>query len=85
MNNWKGCRGLDASVAVHVTNAMPPYLIADESKSPMPYSATNMASVSVNVSALACVFLMKPLLRLDIGTETNREHRASSCSWQEVI
>ncbi|KAJ8113405.1 hypothetical protein OPT61_g4452 [Boeremia exigua] len=41
MKDWKGCRGLDASVAVHVTNAMPPYLIADESKSPFPFSASN--------------------------------------------
>ncbi|KAH6633206.1 hypothetical protein C7974DRAFT_452440 [Boeremia exigua] len=46
MKNWKGCRGLDASVAVHVTNAMPPYLIANESKSPFPFSATNASSCS---------------------------------------
>lgn len=51
MKDWKGCRGLDANVAVHVTNAMPPYLIGNECKSPIPFSATNLASISVHVSA----------------------------------
>ncbi|KAF1363381.1 hypothetical protein EJ07DRAFT_55524, partial [Lizonia empirigonia] len=46
MKNWKGCRGFDASVAIHVTNAMPPYLIANESKSPFLFSATNINSCS---------------------------------------
>ena len=45
MRNWKGCRGLDPHVSEHVTNAMPPYLIANESKSPFPFSATNSASM----------------------------------------
>ena len=47
MKDWKGCRGLDAHVAIHVTNAMPPYLIAGESKSPFPFSASNTASIKV--------------------------------------
>lgn len=41
MKEWKGCRGLDPSVAAQVTNAMPPYLIGQESVSPIPFSATN--------------------------------------------
>jgi len=45
MQNWKGCRGLDPHVAIHVTNAMPPYLIANESKSPFPFSASNSSSL----------------------------------------
>lgn len=45
MRDWKGCRGLDPHVSQHVTNAMPPYLIANESKSPFPFSATNSASM----------------------------------------
>ncbi|KAH7396637.1 hypothetical protein DE146DRAFT_657288 [Phaeosphaeria sp. MPI-PUGE-AT-0046c] len=45
MKTWKGCRGLEAHVAIHVTNAMPPYLIANESKSPFPFSASNTSSV----------------------------------------
>lgn len=49
MKNWKGCRGLDAPVAMHVTNAMPPYLIANESKSPFPFSATNTNNCSVRL------------------------------------
>lgn len=45
MKDWKGCRGLDPHVAAHVTNAMPPYLISNESKSPFPFSASNSASM----------------------------------------
>lgn len=45
MKDWKGCRGLDPHVAQYVTNAMPPYLIANESKSPFPFSATNSSSM----------------------------------------
>ena len=41
MNQWKGCRGLDPAVAAQVTNAMPPYLIGNESLSPFPFSASN--------------------------------------------
>jgi hypothetical protein len=48
MKNWKGCRGLDAHVAALVTNAMPPYLIANESRSPFPFSATSSASLKVS-------------------------------------
>lgn len=49
MKTWKGCRGLEAHVAIHVTNAMPPYLIANESKSPFPFSASNSSSVQVRL------------------------------------
>ncbi|KAH9864023.1 hypothetical protein J1614_009956 [Plenodomus biglobosus] len=45
MKNWKGCRGLDPHVAMHVTNAMPPYLIANERMSPFPFRASNTASL----------------------------------------
>lgn len=45
MKDWKGCRGLDPHVAAQVTNAMPPYLIAMESMSPFPFSATNSSSM----------------------------------------
>lgn len=45
MKDWKGCRGLGPLVAAHVTNAMPPYLIANESKSPFPFSASNTSSL----------------------------------------
>jgi hypothetical protein len=44
MKDWKGCRGLDPAVAAQVTNAMPPYLIGNESKSPYPFSASNEAT-----------------------------------------
>lgn len=52
MKDWKGCRGLDAHIAAHVTNAMPPYLIANESKSPFPFSATSCASMKHHLGYL---------------------------------
>ncbi|KAJ4361202.1 hypothetical protein N0V95_002084 [Ascochyta clinopodiicola] len=56
MKKWKGCRGLDASVAMNVTNAMPPYLIANETKSPFPFSASNANSCSVRFPEETCSF-----------------------------
>ncbi|KAF2867009.1 hypothetical protein BDV95DRAFT_503606 [Massariosphaeria phaeospora] len=53
MKNWKGCRGLDQHIANYVTNAMPPYLIANESISPFPFSATNSACVRFQHHGLA--------------------------------
>lgn len=49
MSAWKGCRGLDPAVAAQVTNAMPPYLIGVESRSPIPYSATNRSTWRENM------------------------------------
>lgn len=40
MKQWKGCRGLDPSVALAVENAMPPYLIGAESTGIDPFSAS---------------------------------------------
>jgi hypothetical protein len=48
IKDWKGCRGLDPHVAAIVTNAMPPYLIANEIKSPFPFSATNAQSMATH-------------------------------------
>lgn len=45
MVDWKGCRGLDPSVAAQVTNSMPPYLIANEAKTPFPFSASDKTSM----------------------------------------
>lgn len=50
MKDWKGCRGLEPHVAIHVSNAMPPYLIANESRSPFPFSASNSSSLKVRTS-----------------------------------
>lgn len=41
MKDWTGCRGLDPVVALHVRNAIPPYLIANESNNFEPFSASN--------------------------------------------
>ncbi|KEZ44680.1 hypothetical protein SAPIO_CDS2756 [Scedosporium apiospermum] len=41
MKDWKGCRGLEAAVALLVENAMPPYLIGLESNDLEPFSASH--------------------------------------------
>ncbi|GME66306.1 Homeobox and c2h2 transcription factor [Neofusicoccum parvum] len=46
MKDWKGCRGFDPQVALLITNAMPPYLIANEAKSPNPFRASQPASLA---------------------------------------
>ncbi|KAJ4982674.1 hypothetical protein SVAN01_11833 [Stagonosporopsis vannaccii] len=45
MLDWQGDHGFDPAVAAHVTNALPPYLIGSESLAPVPFSATNPASI----------------------------------------
>lgn len=42
MKDWRGCRGLDPSVALAVENAMPPYLIGMESSGMEPFSASRL-------------------------------------------
>ncbi|EFW23106.1 conserved hypothetical protein [Coccidioides posadasii str. Silveira] len=44
MKDWRGCRGLDPSVALAVGNAMPPYLIGIESTGIEPFSASRLAA-----------------------------------------
>ncbi|KAM0395430.1 hypothetical protein ACHAQC_005284 [Fusarium culmorum] len=39
MDDWKGDHGFDSGIAAQVTNAIPPYLIASESKTYAPFSA----------------------------------------------
>ncbi|KAF7588199.1 hypothetical protein BBP40_006018 [Aspergillus hancockii] len=41
MKDWKGDHGFPPSIAAQVTNALPPYLIGEESQSVIPFSATN--------------------------------------------
>jgi hypothetical protein len=52
MKDWKSCRGFDAAVSALVTNAMPPYLIGNESNSIVPFSASNEASLSHHLDLL---------------------------------
>ncbi|KAF2704399.1 hypothetical protein K504DRAFT_461160 [Pleomassaria siparia CBS 279.74] len=63
MKDWKGCRGLDSQVAAHVVNAMPPYLIANESMSPFPFSASNSSSIKVFLPRSVFMIRRKELTR----------------------
>jgi hypothetical protein len=44
MAHWTGDHGFDAATAARVACALPPYLLADDSRSLVPFSATNPAS-----------------------------------------
>lgn len=46
MKDWTGCRGLDPAVALHVQNAIPPYLIGTETNDFEPFSASTNCNAS---------------------------------------
>ena len=79
MKDWKGCRGLEAHVAAQVTNAMPPYLIANESKSPFPFSASNTASMAHHT-----LYLTSPDLEAAIPTAASCTGGFYAQEWGEV-
>ncbi|KAF5013565.1 hypothetical protein FDECE_425 [Fusarium decemcellulare] len=41
MDDWKGEHCFEPSIAAQVNHAIPPYLIASETRAPLPFSATN--------------------------------------------
>ncbi|EOA83734.1 uncharacterized protein SETTUDRAFT_164184 [Exserohilum turcica Et28A] len=45
MEHWKGDHGFAPAVAARVINSFPPYLIADQAKTVVPFSATNPGSI----------------------------------------
>ncbi|KAF1946943.1 hypothetical protein EJ02DRAFT_450276 [Clathrospora elynae] len=47
MADWQGNHGFDATVAARVTDAFPPYLIASQSTTVVPFSATDPASLEL--------------------------------------
>ena len=44
MRDWQGGHGFDDSIAARLTNALPPYFLATEAQSLVPFSATSAAS-----------------------------------------
>lgn len=44
MRDWQGGHGFDESIAARLTNSLPPYLLATEAKSLVPFSATSAES-----------------------------------------
>ncbi|EMD64658.1 hypothetical protein COCSADRAFT_36034 [Bipolaris sorokiniana ND90Pr] len=45
MDDWTGEHGFEPAVSARVLNAFPPYLIADQAKTVVPFSATNPGSI----------------------------------------
>jgi hypothetical protein len=65
MRDWKGCRGFDEDVAALVKNAMPPYLIWQESTTMEPFSASDEATLQAPDASLNIEELMMDLERLE--------------------
>lgn len=66
MADWTGDHGFDAATAARVAYALPPYLIAQDSKSLVPFSATDPASkdhFNQMTSRLSQEGLLSPALR----------------------
>ncbi|KAH7066648.1 hypothetical protein BKA63DRAFT_522901 [Paraphoma chrysanthemicola] len=76
MADWHGDHGFDAAVAARVTYAIAPYLIADDSMSIIPFSATNPASmdhfnqISPQVTSLASQAPALPVATEDLALPT---------------
>lgn len=68
MKDWKGCRGLDPAVALSVENAIPPYLIGQQSTDPEPFSASTTAHAAgrEDKAPVACPSKFE-LLTADLG------------------
>ncbi|OAL54692.1 hypothetical protein IQ07DRAFT_558945 [Pyrenochaeta sp. DS3sAY3a] len=45
MRDWKGSRGFDPDTAALVTHSLPPYLIDQESKTPLPFRASDASTL----------------------------------------
>lgn len=45
MDDWKGEHCFESSIAAQITNALPPYLIASESRASIPFSVTNANTI----------------------------------------
>jgi hypothetical protein len=61
MANWRGEHGFEVSVAARVTNAYPPYLLAAQAETLVPFSATNPASLDHTHQLLSQIHLEDPL------------------------
>ena len=58
MKNWQGDHGFDDDVAARVTSAFPPYLIASQSTTIVPFSATNHDSIDHTNQMLSRIKLL---------------------------
>lgn len=83
MTSWRGCRGLDPAVAAQVTNAMPPYLIGTESKSPVPYSATNRSTW--RMSSFGAHEYTSGVLQTDHETVAESHNSAGRATCWEIL
>lgn len=73
MADWKGDHGFDAATAARVAYALPPYLIADDSRSCVPFSATDPASkdhFNQLTSRLNQEGLLSPRMQTQAGVST---------------
>ncbi|KAI0584964.1 hypothetical protein TUN199_04564 [Pyrenophora tritici-repentis] len=60
MADWKGELGFEPSVAARVINAFPPYLIAEQANTVVPFSATNPESIDHTKQMISYMQLEEP-------------------------
>ena len=60
MADWEGELGFEPAVAARVINAFPPYLIAEQARTVVPFSATNPVSIDHTKQMISCVQLEEP-------------------------
>lgn len=60
MADWKGELGFEPAVAARVINAFPPYLLAEQAKTVVPFSATNPESIDHTKQMISCIQLEEP-------------------------
>ncbi|CAA9961934.1 hypothetical protein PTMSG1_05311 [Pyrenophora teres f. maculata] len=60
MADWKGELGFEPAVAARLINAFPPYLIAEQANTVVPFSATNPESIDHTKQMLSYIQLEEP-------------------------
>ncbi|KAH7380072.1 hypothetical protein BKA66DRAFT_370205, partial [Pyrenochaeta sp. MPI-SDFR-AT-0127] len=94
MAHWRGEHGFDPAVAARVSYSLAPYLIADDSISLIPFSATNPAShdhlnqISSQVTDLACRAPEVPMLTNDLALPNSLDgfrHKVDPVTFAEIL
>ncbi|KAF2125232.1 hypothetical protein P153DRAFT_300914 [Dothidotthia symphoricarpi CBS 119687] len=78
MSDWHGDHGFDAAVTARVTKSFPPYLIASQSTTIVPFSATNHDSLDQTKQILARMELLTTTSATQAMTQANQNYHVSS-------
>jgi hypothetical protein len=76
MADWKGDHCFEPAVAARVINAFPPYLLAEQSKTVVPFSATNPGSIDHTKQMISRIQLEEPEPKPPAETTQTPDHEA---------